>query len=98
MENQLTGKKILFATVPADGHFNPLTGLAKYLQQLGCDVRWYTSPSFSAKLEKLDIAHYPFKQALDVNAANVDDVFPERKYITDADTFADKESFPLRCR
>jgi len=84
MENQLTGKKILFATVPADGHFNPLTGLAKYLQQLGCDVRWYTSPLFSAKLEKLDITHYPFKQALDVNSANVDDVFPERKYITDA--------------
>jgi len=42
IESQLIGKKILFVTVPADGHFNPLTGLAKYLQDSGCEVRWYT--------------------------------------------------------
>jgi len=30
----------LFANVPADGHFNPLTGLAKFLQKQGHDVRW----------------------------------------------------------
>ena len=32
IEQQLTVKKILFAMVAADGHFNFLTGLAKYLQ------------------------------------------------------------------
>jgi hypothetical protein len=32
--------KILFANIPADGHFNPLTPLAVHLQSLGHDVRW----------------------------------------------------------
>jgi hypothetical protein len=39
----LKAKEILFASFPADGHFNPLTGLAVYLKNLGCEVRWYTS-------------------------------------------------------
>lgn len=41
--DQLKGKKILFANVPADGNFSPLTGLAKYFQEAGADVRWYAS-------------------------------------------------------
>lgn len=32
IQEQLKEKKILFATIPGDGHFNPLTGLAKHLQ------------------------------------------------------------------
>ncbi len=75
------GKKILFACVPADGHFNPLTGLAMHLKSLGYDVRWYTSRSYASKLGKLGIPLYPFKKALDVNGANVDEVFPERAKI-----------------
>ncbi len=31
---------ILFATVPADGHFNPLTGVAMHLKAAGHDIRW----------------------------------------------------------
>jgi hypothetical protein len=38
MEQPLKGKSILFATVPGDGHINPLTCLAKYLHGMGCDV------------------------------------------------------------
>lgn len=79
--SQLAGRKILFANFPADGHFNPMTGLAVYLKSLGCDVRWYTSSIYSAKISKLQIKHYPFKKALDVNGENVDIVFPERKNI-----------------
>jgi len=80
---QLKGKKVLFGTVPADGHFNPLTGLAKHLQASGCDVRWYASPLFAKKLEKLGIQHYPFVRALDVNQDNVNTIFPERASIDD---------------
>lgn len=40
---QLQGKKILFATVPAEGHINPLTDLARFLKISGCDVRLHTS-------------------------------------------------------
>ncbi|MBD0256787.1 MAG: glycosyltransferase family 1 protein [Cytophagales bacterium] len=83
MKESLQGKKILFTTLPADGHFNPLTGLAKYLQAAGADVRWYTSPLFKGKLEKLNIRHYPFWEALDTNGQNLDEHFPGRKSIAD---------------
>ncbi|MEI9809634.1 MAG: hypothetical protein WDO16_18215 [Bacteroidota bacterium] len=56
----LKGKKILFATFPADGHFNPLTGLAVHLKELGCDVRWYTSVKYEDKLQRLNIPPLPF--------------------------------------
>lgn len=80
---QLKGKKVLFATVPADGHINPLTGLAKYLQESGCDVRWYTSSLFESKFEKLGIHHYPFITAKDVNQDNLNILYPERLLIED---------------
>ena len=75
----MQSKKILFANVPADGHFNPLTGIAMHLKEEGHDVRWYASKMFSDKLEKLKIHHYPFKKALEVNQFNINDVFPQRK-------------------
>lgn len=84
MNKQLTagnGKKILFASVPADGHFNPLTGLAKHLQSLGYEVRWYTSSYYAPKLKKLDIPHYPFVKAKDVSGDEIDKIFPERTKI-----------------
>jgi UDP:flavonoid glycosyltransferase YjiC (YdhE family) len=84
MENNSTvnevfaGKKILFANFPADGHFNPLTGLAMHLKSLGADVRWYSSATYASKLKKMDIPHYLFKKAVDVQSNNFDEVFPER--------------------
>src|ERR1044072_1482963 len=72
------GRKILFATVPADGHFNPLTGMAVYLQSIGYDVRWYSSSLYADKISKLKIPHYPFKKALEATGNNLEDVFPER--------------------
>ena len=80
---RLNGKKILFATVPADGHFNPLTGLAKYLQDMGCDVRWYISDVFEERLKKLGIPQYTYEKALNLSLLNMDELFPERKFITD---------------
>ncbi|MEO5683995.1 MAG: glycosyltransferase [Chitinophagaceae bacterium] len=71
-------KRILFANFPADGHFNPLTGLAVHLVSLGYDVRWYTSKSYAPKLQKLNIHHYCFDKAIDVSDGNFDSVFPGR--------------------
>lgn len=76
---ELKGKKILFACFPADGHFNPLTGLAVYLQDLGCDVRWYTSSKYAGKLKEIGIPHLPMKAAKDVSS--IEDAFPEREEI-----------------
>ena len=70
--------KFLFATVPADGHFNPLTGIAMHLMAAGHDIRWYTGPSYAAKLERLGIPHYPFQRATEINGDNIGELFPER--------------------
>lgn len=78
----LAGKKILFATVSGDRHINPLTGLAKYLQDAGCDVRWYASKHYTPKFQQLSIYHYPLQRAKDFNCCNINDVFPERARIT----------------
>jgi UDP:flavonoid glycosyltransferase YjiC (YdhE family) len=75
---QFAGKKILFANFPADGHFNPLTGLAMHLKSLGADVRWYSSVTYADKLKKMNIPHYRFKKAIDVEGNDFDKVFPER--------------------
>ncbi|GAB3949653.1 glycosyltransferase [Spirosoma harenae] len=70
--------RILIATMPLDGHLNPLTGLAIHLQNLGHDVRWYTGPSYVDKIRKLGIPFYPFQKAREVNQLNLDTEFPER--------------------
>ena len=76
------GTRILFANVPADGHFNPLTGLAVYLKELGCDVRWYTAARYEAKIDSLGIPFYPLQQAMDISASeDIDEIFPERNKI-----------------
>lgn len=72
------GARILFASVPLDGHFNPLTSLAVYLKNKGYDVRWYNSPVYRAKVESCNIPFYPFKKALDIRSGDIDTVFPER--------------------
>ncbi len=77
----LTGKKILFASMPAEGHVNPLTGLAKYLQSKGCDVRWYTGSSYASKMEKLGIPLFPFRKAVEVTGENLEELFPGREKI-----------------
>jgi UDP:flavonoid glycosyltransferase YjiC (YdhE family) len=72
------GKRILFANVPADGHFNPLTGIALHLKEMGYDVRWYSTSIFAEKIKKLGIHYYPFKKAKDINGDNIDERLPQR--------------------
>lgn len=72
-------KKILIASVPADGHFNPLTGIAVHLKNLGHDVRWYTQDLYKPKLEKLGIQHYPFVHHPQLNQHNFMPFFKERE-------------------
>jgi UDP:flavonoid glycosyltransferase YjiC (YdhE family) len=72
------GAKILFANMPADGHFNPLTGLAMHLKSIGHDVRWYSAATYAGKIKKLNIPYFPFVKAKEVNGHNIDESFPER--------------------
>jgi MGT family glycosyltransferase len=71
-------RKILFVSAPADGHFSPLTGLAKHLQKIGHDVRWYTQDLYSGKLKNLGIHHYPYVNALQINQENFVGFFADR--------------------
>src|SRR5688572_26989736 len=70
--------KILFACIPFDGHFAPLTGLAQHLKSCGHDVRWYTQQVYAPKLAGLGVHHYPFKRAVQYNQFNLDEIFSER--------------------
>lgn len=75
----MKSRKILFANFPADGHFNPLTGLAIHLKNSGHDVRWYTGSKYETKIKNLGIPYYALKNAIDFSAGEPDQVFPERK-------------------
>jgi UDP:flavonoid glycosyltransferase YjiC (YdhE family) len=70
--------KFLFAAVPGDGHFNPLTGLAMHLKASGHDVRWYAGPTYIPKVERLGIPYYPYKRANEVTGDNIGTLFPQR--------------------
>lgn len=74
----MTPQRILFATMPMDGHFSPLTGLAVHLSQAGHDVRWYVGGHYGQKVHQLGLHHYPFRKAQTVNQDNLDSLFPER--------------------
>ena len=83
-DNKSNGKRILFACVPAEGHFNPLTGLAKHLQCIGYDVRWYAPAIYGKKLQELKIPFYPFDTAMDLSVDKMDTAFPGRAKIKSA--------------
>jgi UDP:flavonoid glycosyltransferase YjiC (YdhE family) len=70
--------RILFASLPADGHFNPLTGIAGHLSGQGHDVRWYAGPQYGRKLEALGMVHFPYRRASEITGANLNQLFPER--------------------
>lgn len=69
--------RILFASMPSDGHFLPMTGPAQRLGREGHDVRFYTGPSFAGRLQRLGIPHVPFRRATEVNGQNLAEHFPE---------------------
>ncbi len=70
--------KILFATMPFDGHFNPATAVAVHLRERGHDVRWYAGPSYQRKLADLGIPIFPFRRAREVTGENIAELHPER--------------------
>ena len=74
----MTQMKVLFASLPAAGHFDPLTPIAVHLADRGHDVRWYAGPQYAPKAERLGMAVFPYERATEVSAGNLDELFPER--------------------
>lgn len=94
--------RILIATVPAAGHFNPLTGPAVRLAELGHDVRWYAGPDYAARVRRLGLEVVPYHEATEITADNVNAQFPERQKLKgpkaiefDADVFF---AYPARAQ
>ena len=71
--------RTLFATLAADGHVNPLTGIAVRLRAAGHDVRWYTGSRYAARLHSLGIPHLPFRLAGEHTDTESLASLPERK-------------------
>jgi UDP:flavonoid glycosyltransferase YjiC (YdhE family) len=70
--------KILFASLPADGHFDPLTGIATHLAGRGHEVAWYAGPRYARKVDALGLTCLPAVRATEITGENLHDVFPER--------------------
>ena len=70
--------KALFASLPAAGHFDPLTPIAVHLADRGHDVRWYAGSEYAPKIERLGMAVFPYQRATEITADGLDDLFPER--------------------
>jgi UDP:flavonoid glycosyltransferase YjiC (YdhE family) len=70
--------KILFASQAVDGHFNPMTGVAMRLKDHGHDVRWYTGPVLTSRLQGMGIPLLPFQRAIEHRADNLNELYPER--------------------
>nr|WP_293843060.1 nucleotide disphospho-sugar-binding domain-containing protein [uncultured Arsenicibacter sp.] len=77
----MSKRRILFATVPFDGHFSPLTSLAVHLKEQGHDVRWLVGGKYGRKVTELGLYHYPFVKTQAINQENIDTFFPERSQI-----------------
>lgn len=71
--------RVLVASMPADGHFWPLTGVAAELSARGHDVRWYAGPDYGRKLDALGMTWFPYRRATEVTGQNLDALFPERR-------------------
>jgi UDP:flavonoid glycosyltransferase YjiC (YdhE family) len=70
--------RFLFASLAADGHFNPLTGIAVHLRDKGHDVRWYTGADYAVRLAEMGIPHLPYRRALANTDRSMAERFPER--------------------
>lgn len=70
--------RYLFAAFPVAGHVTPGLPLARELVRRGHDVRWYTTPKFAEKVEAAGAKYVPYKKALILDEARIDEVFPER--------------------
>ena len=69
--------RVLFASMPFDGHLGPVLGVAAHFAQAGHEVAVYTGPSYATKLQALGLRHFPYRRAKDVNTHNLVEHVPE---------------------
>lgn len=57
--------KILFASIPATGHFNPLLAAARIMKKAGHETAMYTSQLFHEKTEAAGVRFFPLPDEAD---------------------------------
>jgi hypothetical protein len=74
--------KILLASVPATGHFNPLLVAARHLKKAGHETAIYTSVLFREKIEAAGVRFFPLPKKADQDVRDRIAKFLERHKYT----------------
>ena len=74
--------KILLASIPAAGHFNPILVAARILKEAGHETAIYTSVVFRDKIERAEIAFFPLPEDADQGVRDFIATFFEKHKVT----------------
>jgi UDP:flavonoid glycosyltransferase YjiC (YdhE family) len=74
--------KILLASIPATGHFNPILVAARILKEAGHETAIYTSVVFRDKIERAEIRFFPLPEDADQGVRDFIASFLEKHKVT----------------
>jgi UDP:flavonoid glycosyltransferase YjiC (YdhE family) len=74
--------KILLASIPATGHFNPILVAARILKEAGHETAIYTSLVFRDKIEKAEVRFFPLPEDADEGVRDFIASFFEKHKVT----------------
>ena len=74
--------KILLASIPATGHFNPILVAARILKEAGHETAIYTSLVFRDKIEKAEVRFFPLPEDADQGVRDFIASFFEKHKVT----------------
>jgi UDP:flavonoid glycosyltransferase YjiC (YdhE family) len=74
--------KILLASIPATGHFNPILVAARILKEAGHETAIYTSVVFRDKIERAEVRFFPLPEDADQGVRDFIASFLEQHKVT----------------
>jgi MGT family glycosyltransferase len=74
--------KILLASIPATGHFNPILVAARMLKEAGHETAIYTSVVFRDKIEEAGVRFFPLPEDADQGVRDFIESFLEKNKVT----------------
>lgn len=74
--------KILLASIPATGHFNPILVAARILKEAGHETAIYTSVVFRDKIERAEVRFFPLPEDADQGVRDFVASFFEKHKVT----------------
>ena len=74
--------KVIVTAAPLIGHLNPLLAAGRVLAEMGHEVVGYTPSSLRRNVEANGLRFYPYPPDADIDASDLDRIFPERRTLT----------------